>query len=391
MALTDTQIKQLKAKLDPKHMKTRSADGVELSYVEGWHALSEANRIFGFDAWDRRTLVNTCVWSGTSGEFFVAAYTAKVRISVRAGDLTIVRDGSGSGEGKARTRGEAHDRALKAAETDATKRALATFGNPFGLALYDPDQAGVRKPRSRQIPNEWVLRTTSGEPKAPFEKPSEFVTALRTAMSEAPDIESLFALWEQNVDAVRSLNRVLKQKHLKKSGVAPQLVEHLKKCAIDLAAPRDGGSGPSQPAKRASDGNGGASRPKVDKSVLTIAEPRRVRSKEHLRFVASQPCVICGRQPTHAHHLRHAQSRGVSLKVSDEFTVPLCAIHHNDVHRMGNEETWWRERKVDPLGIARSLWQRTTSSPAGFTSADAAPTRETVHEAATAAEMRSHE
>ena len=83
MALTDTQIKQLKAKLDPKHIKTRSADGVELSYVEGWHALSEANRIFGFDAWDRRTLVNTCVWSGTSGEFFVAVYTAKVRILVQ--------------------------------------------------------------------------------------------------------------------------------------------------------------------------------------------------------------------------------------------------------------------------------------------------------------------
>ena len=357
MALSDTQIRQLKAKLDPKHIKTRSADGIELSYVEGWHVVSEANRIFGFDAWDRRTILNSCVWSGTSGEYFVAAYTAKVRISVRAGDATIVRDGSGSGEGKARTRGQAHDFALKGAETNATKRALSTFGNPFGLALYDPEQAGVRKSKkaeAHEVATSWTLRATSGETKATFDKPSEFAAALRKAMSAAPDIESLFVLWDQNVDAVRSLSRTLRQRHLKKSGVAPKLVEHLKRCAVELATPRNGG-GNSQPATPR--GANGASRPKVDKSVLTIGEPKRIRCKEHLRFVASHACVICGRQPSHAHHLRHAQSRGVSLKVSDEFTVPLCAIHHNDVHRVGKEEAWWQQRNIEPLSIAGALWQ----------------------------------
>lgn len=357
MALSDTQIRQLRSKLDPSHIKTRTADGVELSYVEGWHVLSEANRIFGFDAWDRSTVENSCIWSGLSGEFFVAAYIAKVRISVRAGDVTIVRDGSGSGEGKARSRGEAHDRALKGAETDATKRALATFGNRFGLALYDPDQAGVRKSRSDATTG-WTLRTASGEAKASYDKPSEFSEALRAAMSETRDIEALFTLWEQNVDAVRSINKTLKQRHLKKSGVAPQLVEHLKRCAVDLAASRNVGSGAALPAERTSNGENGASRPKVDKSVLTISEPKRIRCKEHLRFVASHPCVICGRQPSHAHHLRHAQSRGVSLKVSDEFTVPLCAIHHNEVHQTGKEDVWWRARKIEPLAIAQSLWQQ---------------------------------
>ncbi|MGB8710384.1 MAG: RAD52 family DNA repair protein, partial [Methyloceanibacter sp.] len=137
MALNDTQVRQLRAKLEAKHVKTRKANGTDLHYVEGWHVIAEANRIFGYDAWDRRTLASHCVWSGPSGAYHGAAYTAKVRVSVRAGDITIVREGSGTGEGRSPTPGQAHELALKGAETDATKRALATFGNPFGLALYD--------------------------------------------------------------------------------------------------------------------------------------------------------------------------------------------------------------------------------------------------------------
>jgi hypothetical protein len=94
----------------------------------------------------------------------------------------------------------------------------------------------------------------------------------------------------------------------------------------------------------------------VDKSLLSLAEPKRIRSKEHLRFVASQPCVICGRTPSHAHHIRYAQPRGLALKASDEFTVPLCAIHHSENHGTGNERRWWQERKIDPLAVARALW-----------------------------------
>ena len=113
MAFTDSQVRQLKAKLDPRYIKTRSANGVNLSYVEGWHVIAEANRIFGFDAWDRRTVSTACVWSGQSGQVYAAAYTAKVRVSVRAGDTTIVREGSGTGEGRASTPGQAHELALE--------------------------------------------------------------------------------------------------------------------------------------------------------------------------------------------------------------------------------------------------------------------------------------
>ena len=172
MALSDTQVRQLRAKLDGKHVKTRNANGTDLHYVEGWHVIAEANRIFGYDAWDRRTLASRCVWSGASGAYHGAAYTAKVRVSVRAGDITIVREGSGTGEGKAPTPGQAHELALKGAETDATKRALATFGNPFGLALYDREQLGVRKARSEKASppiGPWVLRSASGAEEASFD------------------------------------------------------------------------------------------------------------------------------------------------------------------------------------------------------------------------------
>ena len=138
-----------------------------------------------------------------------------------------MREGSGTGEGKAPTPGQAHDLALKGAETDATKRALATFGNPFGLALYDRDQLGVRKARGEKASppiGPWVLRSASGADEASFDTPSEFAGALRNSMTEARDIELLFAIWEQNVDTVRALNRSLKQEPLPKSGIAPQLV-----------------------------------------------------------------------------------------------------------------------------------------------------------------------
>ena len=106
MAFTDSQVRQLKAKLDPRYIKTRIANGANLSYVEGWHAIAEANRIFGFDAWDRRTVSTVCVWSGQSGQYHAAAYTAKVRVSVRAGEITIVREGSGTGKAEPQPRGK---------------------------------------------------------------------------------------------------------------------------------------------------------------------------------------------------------------------------------------------------------------------------------------------
>jgi hypothetical protein len=95
---------------------------------------------------------------------------------------------------------------------------------------------------------------------------------------------------------------------------------------------------------------------KIDKSALTISEPRRLRDKAHLKFVASQPCLVCGRSPADAHHLRFTQPRAMGLKVSDEFTVPLCRVHHRDNHNSGDEVAWWERRAIDPLATSRMLW-----------------------------------
>ena len=101
---------------------------------------------------------------------------------------------------------------------------------------------------------------------------------------------------------------------------------------------------------------------KIDKSVLALAEPKRRRDKSHLRFVASQTCVVCGRHPSDPHHLRFAQSRALGVKVSDEFTVPLCRGHHRQLHQSGDEVAWWQGFKIEALQVARRLWEQTHPS-----------------------------
>ena len=101
----------------------------------------------------------------------------------------------------------------------------------------------------------------------------------------------------------------------------------------------------------------------IDKSRLVHPEPRRFRDRNHVKFVANQPCLICGRRPSDAHHLRFAQHRALGRKVSDEFTVPLCRGHHREVHRSGDERGWWKKTGTDPTVPARALWLETHPLP----------------------------
>ena len=136
MTFSTNQVQSLKRSLNSRHVRTRKVNGRELSYIEGWYAISQANRIFGFDGWNRETVDSRCLLARENRGSFLAVYVAKVRITVHADGATVIREGHGSGEGRGTSPGEVHDIALKAAETDATKRALATFGKPFGLELY---------------------------------------------------------------------------------------------------------------------------------------------------------------------------------------------------------------------------------------------------------------
>jgi hypothetical protein len=101
----------------------------------------------------------------------------------------------------------------------------------------------------------------------------------------------------------------------------------------------------------------------VDKTALALPTQRRVRDREHVKSVAKHACLICGRRPADAHHLRFAQSPVLGRKVSDEFTVPLCRGHHREVHRCGNEVAWWKKIGIEPTATARLLWLRTHPLP----------------------------
>jgi DNA recombination protein Rad52 len=314
MGFSAKQVKALRRNLDQRYVRTREANGRELSYIEGWYAISEANRIFGFDGWSRETIESRCVLARENRGAFLAVYTARVRISVQAGGTTIIREGHGSGEGRGGSPGEVHDTALKAAETDATKRALATFGKPFGLALY-----GSGKPPSIQ-------------PGMPLQ-------------SNLADPIQRFGFHPDDTTPIPRPSRYYGRRQY------ASVTDQLRKNSADenptsLAAPLVPRGLDSAPGR-------------IDKSQLAIAEPKRLRDKAHLKFVASQPCLICGRQPSDPHHLRFAQPRGIGLKVSDEFTVPLCRGHHRQLHQSGNEVTWWENLHIDALAIAEDLWKQT--------------------------------
>ncbi len=113
----------------------------------------------------------------------------------------------------------------------------------------------------------------------------------------------------------------------------------------------------------------------VDKSLLALPEPRRFRDKTHVKFVAKQPCLICARSPSDAHHLRFAQHRALGRKVSDEFVVPLCRGHHREVHRSGDEPGWWKKAGIDPTLPARALWLDTHPLPVATDDVSPARTR----------------
>ena len=288
------------------------------------------------------------------------------------------------------------------------------------MALYDKEQQGVRgKARNHKKSNgptlSWILLTAEGEVISVHEDPIDYCKALRQVIEAGSSPERLKALWGRNSVAIEMLRanlrdlrteagehyadillslykRQLKVLHEEQEAdraeaeaaliaaeatgadqQAEQTEAEAGAGALEgLAAANEpdpwvvqgngnpGRSGSAQPANGAASSNGqhhATAVGPIDKSALPISAPRRVRDKDHLRYVASQPCLVCGRSPGHAHHIRFAQPRAMSRKVSDEWTVPLCATHHRALHSVGDEEKWWKERQVDPIILAKQLWR----------------------------------
>ena len=202
MTFSKEQIEALKAPLNKNNVKQRSQAGRQLSYIEGWHAIDEANRIFGFSAWDREllTLKELGEPRQVDGKWRVA-YMATVRITVRPEqqmdiNWSVTRDGTGYGSGIDKDLGAAHESAIKEAETDAMKRALMTFGNPFGLALYDKEQKNVATEAASSV----VIDKTSDRTLA---------NALKATLAEAMTTQELAKWFRDNQAAIEGLPEAL--------------------------------------------------------------------------------------------------------------------------------------------------------------------------------------
>jgi DNA recombination protein Rad52 len=317
MTFSSKQISALRTDVDPAFTRLRKLnDGRELPYIEGWYAIAEANRIFGFDAWSRETVDVKCLQAREVRGSFQVLYLAKVRVTVRAGDHETIREGYGTGAAASDSLGDAHEKALKSAETDATKRALATFGRPFGLALHVPATEVDAKP-------------TAPQPAIPD------VHRRRTRQRKDPD--GRFRL-------VRDPRLNLMQK---------EFLIGTNAASISAAS-----SDQERPPNTESEfGTPAVDQQPAEQVVVPITKTLRRRSLPHLRYVMAQPCLLCARTPSDAHHLRFTQPRAMGRKVSDEYTVPLCRTHHRQLHHSGDEVGWWMAMEIDPLPIAQDLWQ----------------------------------
>lgn len=390
MGFSRNQIKSLVAPLKAKSVKVRYEDNIRLAYLEGWHVIKEANRVFGFDGWDRRTLALEQVQVLRRDPHWHATYQAKVQVIVKTNTRDILREGVGVGHGHHTDQPRARDMALKAAETDATKRALSTFGNQFGLALYDPELADIDGCIDDRQGQNWVLVNHDGMPLGRFDLPGEFCGAYRSHLNATDSYKTAIRLWALNYPELARLMRdvpslknqagmhygeILQRTYQRKIANWLQVADppvqdpNQRNPEGEMARKTDTtdaeitgltstiGHTPKAEDKTANGKKHGETSNRIDKSKLHIGVPRRVRDKAHLKKIAALSCLVCGRRPSQAHHLTYAQHRGLGQKVSDEFTVPLCAIHHRALHDVGNEEKWWAQHSIDPLPIALGFWQ----------------------------------
>ena len=220
------QLAVLSAPFDLANVRQREPGCSRVNYLEGWQVIAEANRIFGFDGWQRQTIAVRCV---AQAERLIGrdqkpgwgvTYTARVRVTVTAGGLPpLIREGSGAGHGIDVDLGQAHESALKEAETDAMKRALMTFGNPFGLALYDKAQRQVSSAagqgdgpqRSAGGQRPAVSRPVAGAPSATPTSPTQgrIQATASTPVPSAPADPGQVALDAETIQNLHSTLRAL--------------------------------------------------------------------------------------------------------------------------------------------------------------------------------------
>ncbi|MGE0652684.1 MAG: hypothetical protein AB7P12_13180, partial [Alphaproteobacteria bacterium] len=179
--------------------------------------------------------------------------------------------------------------------------------------------------------------------------PHEFYSELRKHLEGTKTPSDVQALWHLNETALKTIRE--QHRELVDRAGAHYTAVFARLCRERAKELENTGSHSTPDAAPSTAG--------IDKSVLAIAAPRRIRDKDHLRFVATQPCLVCGRLPAQAHHLMFVQPRARGLKTSDEWAVPLCAVHHRELHDRGDEQSFWESRAIDAERAAQTLWTQT--------------------------------
>ncbi|HYL33436.1 MAG TPA: Rad52/Rad22 family DNA repair protein [Stellaceae bacterium] len=263
-----------------------------------------------------------------------ASYAVQVRIKIRAGKTVVAREGTGLGHGIGATLGEAHESALKEAETDATTRALVTFGNPFGVALYDKAQAGVQRTRALDqelsaAPVVWTLMTGTAPPQI-CATPQHFCSAAKENFHHATSIAELKALWTGNAPVIAQLRTICPELRTRNGVHYAAVLENFYRQQRTLIEPEPRETKVSSEVYP------------PESTAVAIVIPRRLRNAAHLKYVASLPCLVCGQNPSHAHHPRFIQPRSL--------------------HDAGREEQWWQINGMDATAGAESFGLRRASS-----------------------------
>lgn len=255
----------------------------------------------------------------------------------------------------------ANPQRLGAALTYARRYALFTV---VGIAGEDDVDAPPQlAPSDETLPApEVAVRSPSAQKKRPGALPPIEQLNSEASRQRRQELSAELSSINQVTDAVAWARRVVAEKRYLEATDAAEIERAFSAKIADLEA-QEGRKKPQTNGIRANVRKKGDARksapPPPSTAVISpvpTQAPRR-RNRAHLRFVAAQPCLLCGRSPSDPHHIRFAQPRALGLKVSDEYTVPLCRTHHGELHTRGDERAWWESVHLDPLPIANHLWQ----------------------------------
>jgi hypothetical protein len=261
---------------------------------------------------------------------------------------------------------------MGAALTYARRYALFTLVGIAGEDDLDAPDLGTDPNPAAELPGprdhgkQANGQAAPARPRAPFPNSARTVLGVQLSASLRESLVEQLAAIDSADEAAAWAHRNLPAKNTLTAADA-KIVEERFQARLSKISDGEEASGGTTP--RSTPDHPGAHGPPpavADHGVLArsdvvhaLGKTVRLRDKDHRRFVLRQPCLVCGRVPSDPHHLTFTQPRALGRRVSDEFTVPICRLHHRELHRSGDEAAWWRRLNIDPVPVALRLWQQT--------------------------------